>query len=138
MLRLAGVPCIVMGFCESGELGFALFHSRADTLKLYGALMREGERFGIANFGVKTHNTLRMEKGIPKDESEYCLDFTAVEVSLAPSGYQASLAGQRQRLKFGGSLKRVSDSPVSGRPHGLLGNQAVAFPSHRLPLANQN
>lgn len=47
----------------SGELGYELFHNRAESLKLYDAIMRKGQRYGITNLGINTLNTLRMEKG---------------------------------------------------------------------------
>jgi glycine cleavage system aminomethyltransferase T len=50
--------CIIVA-----ELGWELFHNRADTLRLYEAMMRVGRRHGIINFGMKTLNTMRIEKG---------------------------------------------------------------------------
>lgn len=79
VLRIAGVPAVVVGFDESGERGFAVFVNRAETLKLYGALMQEAERLGGGNFGFKTTNILRMEAGLPRDGKELSLDFTPVE-----------------------------------------------------------
>jgi len=72
-----------------GELGWELFHNRADTLRLYEAIMAkvkfirirvfgeeiilkhqylnfinfQGAQYGIVNFGMKTLNTLRIENG---------------------------------------------------------------------------
>lgn len=63
LLRLANVPVIAAQSSATGELGYELFHNRADSLKLYQAIMREGARYGIANFGLATLNALRMEQG---------------------------------------------------------------------------
>ncbi len=47
----------------TGELGWELYHNRADSLKLYAALRKAGERYGMTNFGTIILNTLRIEKG---------------------------------------------------------------------------
>ncbi|CDW51870.1 Pyruvate dehydrogenase phosphatase regulatory [Trichuris trichiura] len=70
-LRIASVPVIVChtsqtekSLCFEGELGYEMYHNRADTLRIYEEVMKEGQRYGIGDIGWDAVNVLRMEKGI--------------------------------------------------------------------------
>uniref|UniRef100_A0A914VTZ0 Dimethylglycine dehydrogenase n=1 Tax=Plectus sambesii TaxID=2011161 RepID=A0A914VTZ0_9BILA len=82
LMRLANVPVIAAQSSATGELGYELFHNRADSLKLYQAIMREGAAYGIANFGLATLNALRMEQGFKLWGREITLDTNPYEVGL--------------------------------------------------------
>uniref|UniRef100_A0A5S6Q7A3 Dimethylglycine dehydrogenase n=1 Tax=Trichuris muris TaxID=70415 RepID=A0A5S6Q7A3_TRIMR len=82
LLRLASVPVIVCHTSQTGELGYELYHSRADTLRIYEEVMKAGQRFGIGNIGWDAVNVLRMEKGIKLPGLELNLDHDIVEAGL--------------------------------------------------------
>ncbi|KHJ47568.1 hypothetical protein D918_01723 [Trichuris suis] len=82
LLRIASVPVIVCHTSQTGELGYELYHNRADTLRIYEELMKEGKRYGIGNIGWDAVNILRMEKGIKLPGLEITLDHDIVEAGL--------------------------------------------------------
>jgi dimethylglycine dehydrogenase len=47
----------------SGELGWELYHKPSDTLKLYEALEKAGQEYGVGDFGTYALNSMRIEKG---------------------------------------------------------------------------
>lgn len=82
LVRLVGVPVIAVKTSETGELGFELYHNRADSLKLYEGLRKVGEKYGLTNFGSLIYNTLRLEKGVKMFGSEICLDTNPYEAGM--------------------------------------------------------
>jgi dimethylglycine dehydrogenase len=62
---------IVIGLCETralrigfvGELGWEIHCPIENVRPIYQALMEAGEEFGIANYGLRALNSLRLEKG---------------------------------------------------------------------------
>lgn len=49
--------------CQTGELGWELYHRKEDSVALYNAIMDAGQKEGIDNFGTYALNALRLEKG---------------------------------------------------------------------------
>jgi dimethylglycine dehydrogenase len=62
---------IIIGLCETralrigfvGELGWEIHCPIENVRPIYQALMEAGEEFGIANYGLRALNSLRLEKG---------------------------------------------------------------------------
>jgi dimethylglycine dehydrogenase len=62
---------IIVGLCETralrigfvGELGWEIHCPIESVRPIYQALMEAGEEFGIANYGLRALNSLRLEKG---------------------------------------------------------------------------
>ncbi|VDM37347.1 unnamed protein product [Toxocara canis] len=83
LLRLKNVPAIAARTSTStGQLSFEFFHNRADTLKLYNAIMNEGNTYGIVNFGQATLNMMRLEHGFKLWGRELTLDTNPYECGL--------------------------------------------------------
>uniref|UniRef100_F1KU54 Dimethylglycine dehydrogenase n=1 Tax=Ascaris suum TaxID=6253 RepID=F1KU54_ASCSU len=83
LLRLSNVPAIAARTSTStGQLSFEFFHNRADTLKLYNAIMNEGKNYGVVNFGQATLNMMRLEHGFKLWGRELTLDTNPYECGL--------------------------------------------------------
>uniref|UniRef100_A0A158PNQ2 Dimethylglycine dehydrogenase, mitochondrial (inferred by orthology to a human protein) n=1 Tax=Anisakis simplex TaxID=6269 RepID=A0A158PNQ2_ANISI len=83
LLRLNNVPAIAARTSTStGQLSFEFFHNRADTLKLYDTMMKEGKNYGIVNFGQATLNMMRLEHGFKLWGRELTLDTNPYECGL--------------------------------------------------------
>ena len=65
-----------------GELGWELHHPIAHQLALYEALMAAGEASGIANFGTRAMDSLRLEKGYRAWGTELTTEVTPLEAGL--------------------------------------------------------
>lgn len=81
-LRIAGVPVIGCRISESGESGWQLYHNRADSLKIYEAVMRAGKKLGFATIGWEALNVLRIEKGFKRWGVELNLDHNPLEAGV--------------------------------------------------------
>ncbi len=60
-VNLSPVMAIRIGF--TGELGWELYHPIEQQREIYDALMQAGEKYGIADFGLRAMMSLRLEKG---------------------------------------------------------------------------
>ena len=60
---IAGVPVLALRLSYVGELGWELYASADVGLKLWDALWKAGEEFGIIAGGRQAFNSLRLEKG---------------------------------------------------------------------------
>jgi sarcosine oxidase subunit alpha len=61
--EVAGVPCRLMRVGFVGELGYEIHLPAGEAVRVWGALMKAGERYGIRAFGVEAQRVLRLEKG---------------------------------------------------------------------------
>jgi len=64
LIRVANVPVVACRVSDTGELAWQLYHNRAESLKIYEALRRVGEKMGVIDFGWDAFNVMRLEKGI--------------------------------------------------------------------------
>ncbi|KAI3394944.1 hypothetical protein diail_2051 [Diaporthe ilicicola] len=62
-VAIAGIPVTAMRLSYVGELGWELYTSAEHGLKLWDALFKAGEEFGIIAAGRQAFNSLRLEKG---------------------------------------------------------------------------
>ena len=67
-----------------GELGFELHLSRADAAKVFLALEKAGERYGIGCYGAYAANSMRLEKGYRAWGYDLTTERTPLENGLAP------------------------------------------------------
>ncbi len=65
-----------------GELGWELFHPIEQQLYLYDKLMEAGQEFGIANFGIRAMDSMRLEKGYCTWKGELNIHHTPWEAGL--------------------------------------------------------
>ncbi len=91
-LSNAGFPFLTMqniliGLCETralrigfvGELGWEIHCPIENVRPIYQALMEAGEEFGIANYGLRALNSLRLEKGYLVVGGEITSERTPIE-----------------------------------------------------------
>jgi len=83
-LTVSGIPVDAIRLSYSGEDGWELYHDRADTGRLYEALLNVGRDDGVDDFGTHAINVLRQEKGFRAWQAEMTCDTNLVEV-----GYQS-------------------------------------------------
>uniref|UniRef100_A0A915IQW1 Dimethylglycine dehydrogenase n=1 Tax=Romanomermis culicivorax TaxID=13658 RepID=A0A915IQW1_ROMCU len=107
LLRIAGVPVIGCRMAESGENGWQLYHNRADSLRIYEALMKAGRSHGFKPIGWEALNVLRLEKGYKRWGVELNLDTHPYEAGIEDMidlskggfiGYEAMLKLKNQPL----------------------------------------
>lgn len=81
-IEVAGVRARGIRVSYVGELGWELHHAMSDMETLYGALMKSGERFGIADFGLYAMDALRMEKAYRAWGLELTTELTPIEAGM--------------------------------------------------------
>jgi aminomethyltransferase len=62
--RVADVPCVISRTGYTGEDGFELFCGNSDAVRLWQALLDEGQSDGIRPAGLGARDTLRLEAGM--------------------------------------------------------------------------
>jgi dimethylglycine dehydrogenase len=102
-IDVATVPAWVARVSFTGELGFEIYIDAAYELALYDALIRAGADLGLAHFGGRALNSLRLEKSFGAWLREYTPDYTPFQAGLdrfidfAKSGFVGREAALRQR-----------------------------------------
>jgi 4-methylaminobutanoate oxidase (formaldehyde-forming) len=96
-MTLAGAPVLALRVTYVGELGWELHTPVEFALSFYEALMREGEKHGIANAGYRAIESLRLEKG-----------YRAWGADIGPD-HSPLVAG------LGWAVKLKSNTPFQGR-----------------------
>ena len=82
-IEVAGVPCRALRVNYVGELGWELHHPMERMPELYDAIWEAGREFGIADFGVYSVNSLRMEKCYRGIGAEMTNEISTVEAGLS-------------------------------------------------------
>jgi len=113
LLRIAGVPVIGCRLSESGESGWQLYHNRADSLRIYEALMRAGQSVGIGAIGWNSLNGMRLEKGFKR---------WGVELNLDANPYEAGVAQEMVDMSKGGfigfdAMEKLKQKPLDKKLH---------------------
>lgn len=99
---IAGVPVTAMRLSYVGELGWEIYASADNGLRLWDALWRAGQKHGVIAAGRSAFNSLRLEKGFRSwgtdmttehDPFEAGLDF-AVKADKAAFVGKAALEGK--------------------------------------------
>ena len=65
-----------------GELGWELHHPIEMQLEIFDALMEAGEEFGIAPFGIRAMDAMRLEKSYRLIPRELSIEYSAYESGL--------------------------------------------------------
>jgi aminomethyltransferase len=66
----------------TGEDGFEVYVPRAETERLWNALLEKGKEYGIAPIGLGARDTLRLEAGMPLYGHELADDINPIEAGL--------------------------------------------------------
>ncbi len=80
--RVAEVPCVISRTGYTGEDGFELFCGRADAVRLWQALLDEGQSDGISPAGLGARDTLRLEAGMRLYGNDMDADTNPLEAGL--------------------------------------------------------
>ncbi|MFI6505852.1 FAD-dependent oxidoreductase [Nonomuraea typhae] len=81
-LVLAGVPVRAMRLSYVGELGYELHHPIELSATLYTALLEAGQDLGLADFGYRALESMRLEKGYRLWGADIDADHTPFEAGL--------------------------------------------------------
>jgi aminomethyltransferase len=79
---VAGVPCVISRTGYTGEDGFELFCGNADAVRLWRALLQEGQSDGIRPAGLGARDTLRLEAGMRLYGNDMDADTNPIEAGL--------------------------------------------------------
>jgi aminomethyltransferase len=79
---VADVPCVISRTGYTGEDGFELFCASADAVRLWRALLEEGQADGIRPAGLGARDTLRLEAGMRLYGNDMDIDTNPLEAGL--------------------------------------------------------
>src|SRR5450631_1514746 len=82
-ISVAGHPLRALRVSYVGELGWELHAPMASMAPLYDAIWRQGEAFGIANYGLYALNSMRIEKGYKAWSTELTNELNMLEADMA-------------------------------------------------------
>ncbi len=82
-ISVAGIPLRALRVSYVGELGWELHPPIGSMVPLYEALWEQGQKFGIANYGLYAVNSMRMEKGYKAWSSELTNELNMLEADMA-------------------------------------------------------
>jgi aminomethyltransferase len=80
--RVGDVPACIATTGYTGEYGFEVFCSAADTPALWSAVLDAGEALGVLPAGLGARDILRIEAGYPLYGNELTREITPVEARL--------------------------------------------------------
>ena len=129
---------ILLRVAYTGELGYEIYMKPAYHLPLLEALLASGEDLGVTLAGIRTLNSLRVEKGYGAWGVEYALDYTPFEAGMGalvkfdkPSfvGRDAALKLRDQPKRYVYSLFEIDagDSDPWGDEPILSGEDVVGY-----------
>lgn len=81
-IAVAGVPVRALRVNYVGELGWELHPEIGDLAKLYDAVWKAGEQYGIADFGLYAVNSLRIEKAYRGWGAELTNEVTMLDADM--------------------------------------------------------
>ncbi len=134
LLALSGAEVRATRMTYVGELGWELLVPGDDALTVFDALHDAGGDLGLADAGYSAIESLRLEKGYRAFGRELTPDYTPVEAGLvfatALDGHKdflgrAALAEHRERLRGGGSRRRLVSLVVDDGSATLWGGELV-------------
>ncbi len=101
---IAGAEVVLMRVSFAGELGWEVHSRRADTPRVWDALIASGQGHGLQPFGMFALNSLRIEKGYRAWKGDLSTDYTVLQGGLerfVDWGHEfrgkAALAAEKQR-----------------------------------------
>ena len=109
-VRIGGVPVTAMRLSYVGELGWELYTSADNGLRLWDALWAEGQKYDVIAGGRAAFNSLRMEKGYRSWGTDMTTEYNPYEAGLG-------FAVRPQKGDFVGrdALEGVTEDSVSRR-----------------------
>ena len=109
-VRIGGVPVTAMRLSYVGELGWELYTTAENGLRLWDALWAEGRQYGVIAGGRAAFNSLRMEKGYRSWGTDMTTEHNPYEAGLG-------FAVRTQKEAFVGrqALAGESDDSVERR-----------------------
>ncbi|SJN29727.1 Aminomethyltransferase (glycine cleavage system T protein) [Microbacterium esteraromaticum] len=122
-----GKPLLLARTGYTGEDGFELLVSAADTAALWDDLLAAGEPHGLVPAGLAARDTLRLEAGMPLYGHELSRD-----IKPAQAGFGRVVAADKERFVGKDAVAAASDSRVlvgltaEGRRAGRAGYPVVA------------
>lgn len=81
-VTVAGINCLISQTGYTGELGYELYCSSEDAVKLWDAIIAAGEEFGMIPCGLACRDTLRLEASMPLYGHEMTDDISPLEAGL--------------------------------------------------------
>jgi glycine cleavage system aminomethyltransferase T/glycine/D-amino acid oxidase-like deaminating enzyme len=109
-VRIGGVPVTAMRLSYVGELGWELYTSADNGLRLWDALWAEGRRHGVIAAGRAAFNSLRMEKGYRSWGTDMTTEHNPYE-----SGLGFAVRMQKEGFVGRDALADISDDTVTRR-----------------------
>ncbi len=124
-ITVAGVPCRALRLNYVGELGWELFHPIDRQVELYDSLSRAG----LADFGFRAMDSLRLEKGYRGWGSDINTEVTPWEAGferfVAPGKGEFIGRDALVRQRAAGVKKRVVTLEVDAADTDARGNEPV-------------
>ncbi len=81
-VTVAGAKCLVSTTGYTGEAGYEIYLKNEDAVKVYRALLKAGEEYGITPAGLGARDTLRFECAMTLYGHELTKDYKAHEVGV--------------------------------------------------------
>lgn len=134
-MTVAGVALLALRVNYMGELGYELYHQPNDMLRLYQALMVQGEKLGVRDIGLYAINALRLEKGYRGLGSELTNELGPVEAGMDRFvHWQKDFVGKDavMQIKTHGPRYKLVMLKLSDADHDMLGNEPVFFKDKRV------
>ncbi len=131
-LTFAGIPDVIFattGYTGSG--GCEIYMSNEDAPKIWEAVFKAGEEFGIKPIGLAARDTLRLEMG-------YCLYGNDINDTTSPIeaglGWITKFADYKEFINKSALLKQKQE----GTPHKLVGFEMVdkGIPRHEYEIVD--
>jgi glycine cleavage system aminomethyltransferase T/glycine/D-amino acid oxidase-like deaminating enzyme len=109
-VRVGGVPVTAMRLSYVGELGWELYTSADNGLRLWDTLWAAGQRYGIIAAGRAAFNSLRLEKGYRSWGTDMTTEHNPYEAGL---GF--AVRAQKEGFIGGDALAGMSEHTVQRR-----------------------
>jgi len=81
-IDVAGIPVRALRVNYVGELGWELHHPIGDQIALYDAIAGAGAEFGLASFGLRAMDSLRLEKMYRGWRTDLSSEYSLVEAGM--------------------------------------------------------
>ena len=81
-LQIAGCACTAMRVSYVGELGWELHLASSDLAGVYAEICRAGKDFGLADFGSRALNSMRLEKAYHGWGTDFGNEYTMFDAGL--------------------------------------------------------
>ena len=123
-------PCIVGRVSYTGDLGYEIWMAPEYQRSVFHALMAAGEEFGIALFGSRALNALRLEKNYGSWAREYRPIYGPLEAGLdrfVAYGKEADFIGKAGALaeKQAGGKLRLRTFILDNDDADVIGDEAI-------------